>query len=78
MLLFSKSEMEYLQRLFLMIVFCQSLACTEDLIEDGATDATTNFIFDPPDIVANYEKLGVKFNLKAFGAIGVNIFRLSY
>jgi hypothetical protein len=70
--------MEYLQRLFFMIVFCQSLACADDLIEDGVSDddASTNYVFVQPDIVANYEKLGAKVILEAFGATEVNIFRL--
>ncbi len=65
--------MAFLKRLCFLIVFCQSLnAFADDLIEDPAT----NYVFDQPDIVANYELLGSEVHLEAFGDTEVDIFRI--
>ncbi len=58
--------MEFLRNL-LFLIFCQSLAYAEELTEDVA-DLSTNYVFDLPDIVANFKTLGEEVQLEAFGA----------
>ncbi len=58
--------MEFLRNL-LLLVFCQSLAYAEEVTEDVA-DPSTNYVFDLPDLVANYKTLGEEVQLEAFGA----------
>jgi hypothetical protein len=65
--------MELLKRLLVVLAFCQSLAIAEELSED-TVDPSTNYVFNLPDIVANYKTLGGEVQLEAFGASGVNIF----
>ncbi len=48
----------------LFLVFCQSLANAEELTEDPST----NYVFDLPDLVANYPTHGEEVQLEAFGA----------
>ena len=62
--------MEFLRYLPLLL-FCQSLAYSEELTEESG-DPSTNYVFDLPDIVANYQKLGEEVQLEAFGARQVN------
>jgi len=60
------------QKLLLFWVCCQSLVLAEELNE-GTEDPSTNYVFNLPDIVANYKTLGEEVQLEAFGASGVNI-----
>jgi hypothetical protein len=60
-------------KLVTLLGFCLSLAYAETLNED-AVEPSTNYVFDLPDIVANYKSLGGEVQLEAFGASGVNIF----
>ncbi len=67
--------MELLKCLLVVLALCQSLALAEELNED-TVDPSTNYVFNPPDIVANYKTLGGEVQLEAFGASGVNIYLL--
>ena len=67
--------MELPKRLLVVLALCQSLALAEDLNED-TVDPSTNYVFNLPDIVANYKTLGGEVQLEAFGASGVNIYIL--
>jgi hypothetical protein len=58
--------MEFLSNL-LFLLFCQSLAYAEELTEESA-DPSTNYVFDLPDLVANYPTHGEEVQLEAFGA----------
>jgi hypothetical protein len=58
--------MTILKKLFFLF-FCQSLAFCQDVTEEG-TNPSNNYIFDLPDIVANFETLGEEVQLEAFGA----------
>jgi len=62
----SISKMVFLNNL-LFLVFCQSLANAEELTEDSG-DPSTNYVFDLPDLVANYPTHGEEVQLEAFGA----------
>ncbi len=62
----SISKMEFLTKLLLLLL-CQSLAYAEELTEDSA-DPSTNYVFDLPDLVANYPTHGEEVQLEAFGA----------
>jgi hypothetical protein len=66
--------MELLKRLLVVLAFCQSLALAEELNEDPST----NYVFNLPDIVANYKTLGGEVQLEAFGASWVNIYLLVF
>jgi hypothetical protein len=69
--------MGFLEKL-LLLVFCQSLAYAEELTEDSG-DPSTNYVFDLPDLVANYPTHGEEVQLEAFGAREVNfLLYLSY
>jgi hypothetical protein len=65
------------QKLLLFWVCCQSLVLAEELNE-GTEDPSTNYVFNLPDIVANYKTLGEEVQLEAFGASGVNIYVFFY
>ncbi len=65
--------MEVLKRLLVVLVFGMSLVIAEEVNED-TVDPSTNYVFNLPDIVANYKTLGGEVQLEAFGASGVNIF----
>ncbi len=58
--------MTILKKLFFLF-FCQSLAFSQEVTEEG-TNPSNNYIFDLPDIVANFETLGEEVQLEAFGA----------
>jgi hypothetical protein len=58
--------MVFLKKLLLLLL-CQSLANAEELTEDSA-DPSTNYVFDLPDLVANYQTHGEEVQLEAFGA----------
>ncbi len=73
--LFLPLKMELLKRLLVVLALCQSLALAEELNED-TIDPSTNYVFNLPDIVANYKTLGGEVQLEAFGASGVNIYIL--
>ncbi len=45
---------------------------------EDAVDPSTNYVFNLPDIVANYKTLGGEVQLEAFGASGVNIYILVF
>ena len=66
--------MEPLTNVFLL-VFCLSMALAQEVNEDRV-DPLTNYVFDLPDIVANYEILGEEVQLEAFGARQVNLLSL--
>ncbi len=66
--------MELLTNVF-FLVFCLSMAFSQELNEDRV-DPLTNYVFDLPDIVANYEILGEEVQLEAFGARLVNLLSL--
>jgi hypothetical protein len=62
-------------RCLLLLLFCQSLAVAEEVLEDPSA----NYVFNLPDIVANYKTLGGEVQLEAFGASGVKCsYYLSY
>ena len=63
--------MELLSNVFLLVV-CLSMAFAQEVNEDRV-DPLTNYVFDLPDIVANYEILGEEVQLEAFGARQVNL-----
>jgi hypothetical protein len=67
--------MELLKSLLVVLFFCLSLAMAQEENED-AVDPSTNYVFNLPDIVANYKTLGGEVQLEAFGASGVNIYVL--
>ncbi len=69
--------MELLKCLLVVLALCQSLALAEELNED-TVDPSTNYVFNLPDIVANYKTLGGEVQLEAFGASGVNIYILVF
>jgi hypothetical protein len=48
------------------------MALAQEVNEDRV-DPLTNYVFDLPDIVANYEILGEEVQLEAFGARQVNL-----
>ena len=64
--------MELLSNVFLLVV-CLSMAFAQEVNEDRV-DPLTNYVFDLPDIVANYEILGEEVQLEAFGARQVNLY----
>jgi hypothetical protein len=55
-----------------LLVFCLSMALAQEVNEDRV-DPLTNYVFDLPDIVANYEILGEEVQLEAFGSRQVNL-----
>jgi hypothetical protein len=58
-------------KVLLMFLFCLSSSFAQEVIEDRPVDIDgppTNYVFDLPDIVANYETLGEEVQLEAFGA----------
>jgi hypothetical protein len=58
-------------RYCLFLLFCVSL-CFADELDEGSVDPSANYVFNLPDIVANYKTLGDEVQLEAFGANGVN------
>ncbi len=52
-------------KLVTLLGFCLSLAYAETLNED-AVEPSTNYVFDLPDIVANFRTLGEVWPLEAF------------
>jgi hypothetical protein len=72
---FCNKKMELLKCLLVVSFFSLSLAMAEELNED-TVDPSTNYVFNLPDIVANYKTLGGEVQLEAFGASGVNIYLL--
>ena len=65
--------MEFLKNL-LLFVFCQLFAVAQKAIDGNSSseDPIKIFVFDEPDIVANYKILGEEVYLEAFAAVGVN------
>ena len=51
----------------LLLILCHSLSLAEEL-NDEAVDPLTNYVFNLPDLVANYGTLGEEVQLEAFGA----------
>ena len=68
--------MELLKPL-LLLFFCLSWAMAEEVNEE-TVDPSTNYVFNLPDILANYKTLGGEVQLEAFGASGVNIYILVF
>jgi hypothetical protein len=62
--------MEIIQKL-LCLFFWQSLVFAQ-LPNEDIVDPSTNYVFDLPDIVANYRTIGEEVQLEAFGAREVN------
>ncbi len=61
-----------LQKKFLILLFCKSLAFAQELIEDrldgeDREESLKNFVFDLPDLVAHFEILGEEVQIEAFG-----------
>ena len=66
--------MKFINQLFMFLYFCQTLVFSQELIEDSA-NPLANFVFDLPDIVANYKMLGgEEVQLEAFEARKVNCY----
>jgi hypothetical protein len=68
-------KMEFLKKLLFLFIchlpftICHSLALAQEVTEDRASGTLTNYIFDLPDLVANYKKSFVEeIQLEAFGA----------
>ncbi len=55
----------------MFLLFCVSLGFGDEL-DEGSVDPSANYVFNLPDIVANYKTLGDEVQLEAFGANGVN------
>ena len=65
----------------LLFLFCQSFSFAEELNEERPVDAdgpSTNYVFDLPDIVANYQTLGEEVQLEAFGAREVHFLKMAF
>jgi hypothetical protein len=52
------------------------MALAQEVNEDRV-DPLTNYVFDLPDIVANYEILGEEVQLEAFGARQVHLINVT-
>ncbi len=68
-------KMEFSKKLLFLFIchlpftICHSLALAQEVTEDRARGSLTNYIFDLPDLVANYKKSFVEeIQLEAFGA----------
>ncbi len=58
--------------MYFILLFCQSLAFAQELIEDrldgeDREESLKNFVFDLPDLVAHFQILGEEVQIEAFG-----------
>jgi hypothetical protein len=61
--------MEFLKKLLFLFICHLPFTICQEVTEDRASGSLTNYIFDLPDLVANYKKSFVEeIQLEAFGA----------